>query len=127
MKHVTWVVVIVGMVVAGLVLSGCGEKSGSSSGRPTQKEAITSYCAEKGIDIPDLVVSGEKEVSSTDANWEINYAFTPDKEGEGTFFLLHKTGNGWTVVAHTQEVGWSAGQLKALGAPTDIVMDPEKK
>lgn len=127
MKHVRWVVVVVSMVVAGLVLTACGGKSGSSAGYPTQKEAIASYCAEKGIDIPELVVSGEKEVSATDANWEIDYAFTPDKEGEGTFFLLHKTGNGWTVVAHTQEVGWSAEQLKALGAPTDIVVDPEKK
>lgn len=68
MKHVRWVVVVVSMVVAGSLLTACGAKSGSSAAYPTQKEAIASYCAEKGIDIPELVVSGEKEVSSTDAN-----------------------------------------------------------
>ncbi len=127
MKHVRWMVVIIGVVAVGLLLAACGGKTETASGFPTQKEAIEKYCAEEGIDVPELVVSGEKEVSATDANWEINYAFTPDKEGEGTFFLVHKTAAGWAVVTHTQEVGWTADELKAVGAPVDIVIDPDKK
>ncbi len=122
-----WVVVVAGVLMVGLLLAGCGGEANTAAGYATQKEAIEKYCVEKSIDIPDLVVSGEKEVSAADAGWEINYAFTPDQEGAGTFFLLHKTADGWMVVAHTQEVGWTADELKGLGAPTDIVVDPDKK
>ena len=63
-------------------------------------------------------------MSKEDPSWQIDYAFPTAEEGAGSFFLLHKTDGGWTDVAATKEVGWTSAQLKELGAPTDIVLDP---
>ncbi len=82
----------------------------------TEREAIERYCDEKGIDIPELTVSGEKEVSAVDPAWEVDYAFPGEQESLGVFFLLHETDGEWTVVAHTDEVGWTSAELQALGA-----------
>jgi hypothetical protein len=115
------------LLVASLfALAGCGTKETTVDTGDNQsdvKSAIEEYCAANGIDIPGLTVSGEKQVSQKDPNWEVDYAFPAEAEGEGVFFLLHKTSGGWVVVAHTEEVGWTAEQLKALGAPTDLVLE----
>jgi hypothetical protein len=132
--------VLAALTVGGMLLAGCGDDgqtesaaSPTSQGAATQKEAIQAYCDEIGLDMPDLQVSGEDgygdpaTVSKEDPNWEIDYAFPADQEGDGHFFLLHKVDGSWTVVAiadYTDQVGWTAAQLEELGAPTDIVIDP---
>jgi len=124
MKNARLIVLLLTVLVLGLILSGCGNKAQQEKGSSTQKEAIVEYCDEKGIDIPALNVSADKTVSGKDPDWEIDYAFPAAAEGEGYFFLLHKTGGGWTVITNTAKVGWTAEQLKALGAPTDLVISP---
>lgn len=99
------------------------EEEPAEEGFATVKEAIVEYCRVNGIEIPDLVVSGEKEVSSRDPSWEVDYAFPPEAEGLGVFFLLHETDGGWVVVAHTDDApGWTEAELKALGAPEDLAL-----
>ena len=124
MRNARLMVLLLIVLVFGLTLSGCGNKAQQGKGTSTPKGAIVEYCEEKGIDIPALNVSADKKVSVKDPDWEIDYAFPAAAEGEGYFFLLHKTSGGWTVIAHTAKVGWTAEQLKALGAPTDLVLSP---
>jgi hypothetical protein len=120
------------LLAAGLLLVACGDAAQTEEGAATQKAAILGYCDKNGIDIPELTVSGDDgfgdkpTVSKENPSWQIDYAFPAEAEGEGQFFLLHKTDAGWTVVAHTDkgQVGWTADELKGLGAPTDIVLDP---
>lgn len=124
MRNTRLMVLLLTVLVFGLVLSGCGNKAQQEKGYSTPKGAIEEYCKEKGVDIPDMNVSADKKVSGKDPNWEVDYAFPAAAEGEGYFFLLHKTGGGWMVTAHTAHVGWTAEQLKAFGAPTDLVLSP---
>ena len=127
------------LLAAGLLVVGCGggqtgagSPSPGATGAATQKAAIQGYCDKNSIDMPDLTVSGDDghgdkpTVSKEDPSWEIDYAFPAAEEGAGTFFLLHKTASGWGAVAATREVGWTSAQLKELGAPTDIVIDPTR-
>ena len=133
------VVALLALLALGLLAAGCGGGEGdegspspAATGAATQKAAIQAYCDENGITMPDLTVSGDDgygdkpTVSAQDPGWEIDYAFPADQEGGGRFFLLHKTGGGWTAVAVTQEAGWTTAQLEELGAPTDIVIDPTR-
>jgi hypothetical protein len=113
------------LAVLVLVLSGCGEKAQQEKAYATPKEAIVAYCNEKGVHIRDLNISSDKKVSVHDPDWEIDYAFPAAAEGEGYFFLLHKTSGGWMVIAHTAKVGWTAEQLRKFGAPTDLVLYPK--
>jgi len=46
-----------------------------------------------------------------------------DAEGEGTFFLVHKVDGGWIAVASTDKAGWTADELKQLGAPADLAFE----
>lgn len=128
------VVLVIGVLVIGLVaLVGCGGgkdeeavvDTSTQEGSDTPRGAIESYCNEKGIDIPDLTVSREKQVSVQDPTWEIDYAFPAEAEGTGQFFLLHNAVEGWVVVAHTTsgQTGWTAEQLGALGAPADLATE----
>lgn len=89
------------------------------------KKAIEGYCQEKGIEMASLTVSEEKSVSTEDPDWEIDYAFPAEAEGTGQFFLLHKTGTDWAVIAHTEgaQTGWTAVQLEGFGAPRDLATD----
>lgn len=120
------------LLAAGLLLVARGDAAQTEVGAATQKAAIQGYCDKNSIDMPDLTVSGDDgygdkpTVSKEDPSWQIDYAFPAAAEGTGEFFLLHKTDGGWTVVAHTDkgQVGWTADELKGLGAPTDIVLDP---
>jgi hypothetical protein len=95
----------------------------------TQKKAIEAYCKAAGIVIPDMAVNTEDPdiegptASTEDPSWEIDYAFPPDAEGEGTFFLVHKVDGGWTAVASTDTAGWTADELKQLGAPADLAVE----
>lgn len=95
---------------------------GEEEDSEAQKEAIVNYCREEGIDIPDLTVSDEKEVSRENPDWEIDYAFPAEAEGTGQNFLLHKVDEDWVVVAHTEkeQIGWTTSELEALGAPVDL-------
>lgn len=88
----------------------------------SRKEAIDSYCRENGIVMDSLTLSAEREVSAEDPDWEIDYAFPAESEGSGQFFLLHRAGGQWAVVAHTEggQTGWTAAELEALGAPSDL-------
>ncbi|MBM3146777.1 MAG: hypothetical protein FJ000_02660 [Actinobacteria bacterium] len=131
--------VLAALTLGGMLLAGCGggdqtdgAASPTSQGAATQKEAIQAYCDEIGLDMPDLQVSGEDgygdpaTVSATDPNWEIDYAFPADAEGDGHFFLLHEVDGSWTVVAiadYTDQIGWTAAQLEELGAPSDLTLD----
>jgi len=124
MRNTRLMVLLLTVLVFGLILSGCGNKAQQEKGSSTTKGAIVAYCGEKGIDIPALNVSADKKVSGKDPDWEIDYAFPAAAEGEGYFFLLHKTSGGWTVIANTSKVGWTAEQLRALGAPADLVLSP---
>jgi hypothetical protein len=114
------------MKISGDTITDSDGAKFSKNGQPQSfdplKEAIEKYRDENGITMPDLVVSQEKTVSVQDPSWEIDYAFPAEAEGTGQFFLLHKTGDGWAVVAHTEAgaTGWTAEQLGALGAPTDL-------
>jgi hypothetical protein len=125
------------LLAIGLLAAGCGggegdEGSPSPAAAATQKAAIQEYCDANGITMADLNVSGDDgygdqpTVSAQDPSWEIDYAFPAAQEGGGRFFLLHRADGGWTVVAATQEVGWTTAQLQELGAPTDIVIDPTR-
>ena len=132
MRNARPIVLFLTLLAAGLLLVACGDAAQTEEGAATQKAAITAYCDKNSIDIPDLTVSGDDgfgdkpTVSEEDPSWEIDYAFPAAAEGDGEFFLLHKTDAGWTVVASTKEVGWTSAQLKELGAPTDIVLDPTR-
>lgn len=100
-----------------------GERDDSQQeGFSTRKEAIDEYCQENGIEMDSLTVSSEKEVSVEDSDWEIDYAFPAEAEGEGQFFLLHKSGGSWEVLANTagDQTGWTAEELQMLGAPADL-------
>ncbi|MDY6795876.1 MAG: IPT/TIG domain-containing protein [Actinomycetota bacterium] len=95
----------------------------SDSTQKTPVEVIEKYCQENSIDVSgweyEVVI-----VSSSDSTWKIDYGFPPEAEGEGIFFLLQQKSGQWTVVAHTEDAGWTAEQLAALGAPTDLVLGP---
>ena len=124
------IVLFLTLLAVGLLLVACGDTAQPEDGAATQKAAIQGYCDANGIDIPQLNVSGDDgygdkpTVSKEDPTWEIDYAFPAEAEGEGQFFLLRKTDGGWVVVAATKEAGWTSAQLKELGAPADIVLDP---
>jgi len=126
------IVLFLTLLAAGLLLVACGDAAQPTEGAATEKAAITAYCDANGIAMTDLVISGEDgegdkpTVSAQDPSWQIDYAFPAIEEGAGSFFLLQKTGAGWTVVAATKEIGWTTAQLTALGAPTDIVIDPTR-
>ncbi len=136
-------VVLAALTLGGLLLAGCGSDdqgddtaSPTSQGAATQKEAIQAYCDKISLDMPDLCVSGEDgygdpaTVSAEDPDWEIDYAFPAEAEGDGHFFLLHKVDGSWTVVAiadYTDQLGWTAAQLEELGAPTDMILDPTQE
>jgi hypothetical protein len=96
---------------------------------PTQKAAIVAYCRAAGIYIPDMIVNTEDAdsepplVSGTDPSWEVDYAFPADAEGEGVFFLVRKDGGDYKVIADTRRAGWTAKELKQLGAPEDLTPD----
>jgi len=127
------IVLFLTLLAAGLLLVACGDAAQTEEGAATEKAAITAYCDANGITMADLVVSGEDgegdkpTVSVQDPSWQIDYAFPAIEEGAGSFFLLHKADAGWTVVAATKEVGWTSAQLKELGAPTDIIIDPTRE
>jgi len=128
------------LLAAGLLVAGCGGSDQEGTGSPsavasaaaTQKAAIQAYCDAHTIAMADLNVSGDDgygdkpTVSKADPSWRIDYAFPAAEEGAGQFFLLHKADGGWVAVAATSEAGWTTAQLKELGAPTDIVIDPTR-
>lgn len=97
-------------------------KEGSEESSASPGPAIEKYCKEHHIDIPELNVSNEKDVSASDPSWEVVYAFPAEAEGNGQFFLVQRTAESWTVIAHTEgaQAGWTAEQLEALGAPADL-------
>ena len=112
------IVLFLTLLAAGLPLVACGDAAQTEEGAATQKAAIEAYCDRNSIDIPQPTLAsdgyGDKPtVSKEDPGWEIDFAFPAEAEGAGQFFLLHKTDGGWT-----------ADELKNLGAPTDIVLDP---
>jgi hypothetical protein len=147
MRSAKSVVLLMALLVVGLLVVGCATTAPTGrtptttapteQASATQKAAIAKYIAANNISIPEMNVAGtdgygdKPTVSKEDPNWEIDYAFPAAEEGAGTFFLLRKAGGGWTVVAHTAKgkVGWTADELKALGAPTDIRddLDPSQQ
>ena len=126
------IVLFLTLLAAGLLLVACGGTAQPKEGAATRKAAIQGYCDKNSIVMTDLPLSGDDgfgdkpTVSKEEPSWEIDYAFPAAAEGTGEFFLLHETDAGWTVVANTDKgrVGWTAAELKDLGAPTDMVLDP---
>jgi hypothetical protein len=99
------------------------EKKQDERTAATPVEAIEEYCESRGINVSDWEFD-VTVVSDIDTNWRIDYGYPPTAEGEGIFFLLNKEEDAWAVIAHTREAGWTANQLRALGAPSDLVLEP---
>jgi nicotinamidase-related amidase len=88
----------------------------------TPTAAILDYCKKNGINSSGMTFS-VLVVSASDPNWKIDLGKKVGHEAESMQFLLHKDGGKWTVIESSSD-GWTAAQLKALGAPEDLVTQP---
>ena len=89
----------------------------------TPVQAILDYCKKNDIDTTGMTFSVAK-ASSIDPDWKIDVGYVGGRAGTDVLFLLNEVKGKWIVIAHRGEA-WTADELKELGAPTDLVLEPE--
>lgn len=112
----------VGFEVTGAKKSETSDRKPGHVEHNTPLAAILEYCKKNNIDTTGMTFS-VLTVSKSDPNWKIDLGHKAGQQAESMQFLLHKVNEEWTVVQHSAE-GWTAEQLKALGAPDDMATMP---